>query len=100
MRGDERPELARAYDRAGDQPAALATYERYINAPSLDRTRLDALELGPALFRLAQLYAGQGDHVRARQYYLRLAELWKDADPGLQAKAQLARQRAAGIVRK
>lgn len=100
LRGDERPELARAYDGAGDTLAALATYERYINAPSLDRTRLDALELGPALFRLAELYAGQGDHVRARQYYLRFAELWKDAEPGLQPKVRLARQRAAELVRK
>ena len=100
LRVDERPELARAYDAAGDETAAIATYERYVNATSLDRTSLDAVELAPALFRLAELYAANNDHARARQFYLRFAELWQDADPELQPRVRLARKRAAEATQK
>jgi DNA-binding SARP family transcriptional activator/TolB-like protein len=92
---DEHPELARAYDRAGFPDSAIATYERFLAIPSLDRFTLDAFELPDALFRLAELYERRGDHAEAARYYFRFANLWKDADPALQPRVELARRRAA-----
>ena len=98
IRLDERPEMARAYDGAGYEDSAIATYERYLAAHSLDRTTLDAFELAGALLRLAELYEGRGDGDAAARAYLRFAELWKDADPELQPRVELARKRAAKLV--
>ena len=50
-----------------------------------------------ALFRLAELYERRGARADAARYYLRFAELWKDADPGLQPRVALARRRAAAL---
>jgi tetratricopeptide (TPR) repeat protein len=97
IRLDEHPELARAYDRAGLPDLAIAAYERFVAVPSLDRVRLDAFELPAALFRLAELYQRRGARADAARYYLRFAELWKDADPALQPRVALARRRAAAL---
>jgi tetratricopeptide (TPR) repeat protein len=94
---DEHPELARAYDRAGFPDSAIAVYERFLAAPTVNRVELDAFELPGALFRLAELYERRGARADAARYYLRFAELWKDADPGLQPRAALARRRAAAL---
>ena len=98
IRIDERPELARAYDRAGHADSAIATYERYVAARSLERTRVDAFELPNALFRLAELYQARGDRAAAARHYLRFAELWKGADPELQSRVREARRRAAELT--
>jgi DNA-binding SARP family transcriptional activator/TolB-like protein/thioredoxin-like negative regulator of GroEL len=97
IRLDEHPERARAYDRAGLPDSAIATYERFVAVPSLDRVQLDAFELPAALFRLAELYERRGARADAARYYLRFAELWKDADPALQPRVALARRRAAAL---
>jgi DNA-binding SARP family transcriptional activator/TolB-like protein len=94
---DEHPELARAYDRAGFPDSAIAVYERFLAVPTVNRIELDAFELPGALFRLAELYEHRGAHADAARYYLRFAELWKDADPGLQPRVALARRRAAAL---
>jgi tetratricopeptide (TPR) repeat protein len=95
IRLDQHPELARAYDRAGFADSAIAVYEHFLAIPSLDRIKLDALELPDALFRLAELYEHRGAHVAAAGQYLRFAEMWKGADPALQPRVDLARRRAA-----
>jgi tetratricopeptide (TPR) repeat protein len=97
IRLDEHPELARAYDRAGFPDSAIAVYERFLAVPALDRVQLDAFELPDALFRLAELYERRGAAAAAARYYLRFAELWKDADPALQPRVALARRRAATL---
>jgi hypothetical protein len=52
----DHPDLAPIYDRLGPADSAIAVYERYLAARSLNRSFLDAFELSPALARLAQLY--------------------------------------------
>jgi DNA-binding SARP family transcriptional activator/tetratricopeptide (TPR) repeat protein len=97
IRLDEHPELARAYDRAGFPDSAIAVYERFLATPALERVQLDAFELPDALFRLAELYERRSARAAAARYYLRFAELWKDADPALQPRVALARHRAAAL---
>jgi tetratricopeptide (TPR) repeat protein len=95
----ERPELARAYDRAGRADSAVATYERYLAARSVLRTAHDAFELPNALLRLARLHEARGDRAAAARHYLRFAESWADADAELQPRVAAARRRAADLTR-
>jgi hypothetical protein len=52
---NSRPELARAWEEAGQLDSAIAVYERYVGARSLFRAELDAFELRRAVERLAVL---------------------------------------------
>lgn len=52
---DSRPELARAWEAAGEPDSAIAVYERYVGARALYRAELDAFELARANDRLAVL---------------------------------------------
>jgi tetratricopeptide (TPR) repeat protein len=94
----DRPELARAYDRAGRADSAIVTYERYLGTRSAGRVELDAFELPGALIRLAELYEARGDSAAAARSYLHFAELWRNADAGLQPRVQEARKRAARLT--
>jgi len=96
IRSSDHPSLARTYDALGSADSAIVVYERYVRARSLGRTTLDAFELGPALERLGALYEQRGDATRAREYYARLAELWRDADAPLRGRAAAAAKRAVG----
>ena len=86
--------LATACERAGLADSALATYERFVRATSLDRLGEDATVLPVALRRLGALLEARGENRRAAAYYRRLADLWAGADRELQPIAQDARRRA------
>jgi tetratricopeptide (TPR) repeat protein len=81
--------LAQAYDRTGQMDSAIATYERYVRTPHIMRLawvlRLgnDGTQLAPAHKRLGELYEQRGEYAKARHYYSRFVELWKEADPEL-----------------
>jgi serine/threonine-protein kinase len=84
------PDLGRAYDLGGRIDSAIAVYERYLDTPDpydefpfgTDRGTL-AIEL-PAIYRrLGELYRRRGEMEKARVYYNRFVELWKDCDPEL-----------------
>jgi len=52
--------------------------------------------------RLGELYEARGDRAKAGDYYARLVDLWKDADPELQpivADARAALKRLRGEPR-
>jgi tetratricopeptide (TPR) repeat protein len=95
----DHPDLARAYDRLGSADSAIAVYERYLAARSLNRSVLDAFELAPALERLAQLYEARGDRRRAATALLRFADQWRDADADLQARVLQAERLADALGR-
>jgi tetratricopeptide (TPR) repeat protein len=80
---DQRPELARVYDRMGQPDSAIAVYERYVNARILYRAEMDAFHLAPALLRLAELHEEGNRAADAAAYYDRLSSLWKNADAQL-----------------
>src|SRR5438876_664876 len=93
--------LARAYDQAGERDSALAVYERAVTTPGLQRAYDEALTLAPTYRRLGELYEQRGQFDKARHYYGRLVDLWKNADPELQpivrdVKQRLARPSAEG----
>jgi eukaryotic-like serine/threonine-protein kinase len=84
-------EIATAYEQAHLPDSALTYYERLVTTPSLDRVYGDRFVLGPTLRRLGELYEVRGDRAKAREYYSRFVDLWKDADPELQRSVTEAR---------
>jgi eukaryotic-like serine/threonine-protein kinase len=79
--------LAYAYEMGGQTDSAIAHYERYIVAPSIERTWED-LGLATVHERLAELYAERNDLDNARLHAARFVELWQDADADLQSRVR------------
>jgi tetratricopeptide (TPR) repeat protein len=98
------PDLARAYEQAGDIESAIAAYERYLDTPWIWRFESDAPNLGWSRRRLGELYEQQRQFGKAADQYAKLIALWNDADPQLSAaltdvRARYARLRNADISR-
>ena len=91
--------LARAYDRAGERDSAVAVYERAVTTPGLLRALEESPTLGPTYKRLGELYEERGDTARARDYYNRFVDLWKDADGELQPSVREVKGRLAKLSR-
>jgi tetratricopeptide (TPR) repeat protein len=89
------PDLARAYEAARKPAAAVTIYERYLATPWLWRYEQDAMELGWAMKRLAELYDTRGESAKATAMRGRLLQLWRRADPELQPVVAEARERLA-----
>jgi tetratricopeptide (TPR) repeat protein len=89
------PELGRAYDLAGQTDSAIAVYERFLVTPEVVRAVPDATYLAIIYRRLGELYEGRGERDKAREYYSRFIELWKDCDPELRPHVAEARRRLA-----
>jgi tetratricopeptide (TPR) repeat protein len=87
------PALARSYDLAGQPDSAVAIYERYLATPWMKRLENDAIERGPILRRLSELYDARGDRRRAAAADRELAALWKSGDPDFRRLARLADER-------
>jgi tetratricopeptide (TPR) repeat protein len=85
------PDLARAYEGAGDVDSAIAAYQRYLTTPWEHRFEPDAIELAATLRRLGELYQRGGDTAKARDSYARLLRLWQRADRELQPEVAEAR---------
>ena len=95
------PDLARAYDLAGNADSAIAVFERYASGPS-EPVRIkfsDGLNLAGAHKRLGELYDEKGDTQKAASHYSAFVELWRDADPELQPHVRRARERLAVLQR-
>ncbi len=90
--------LARAYERAGERDSALAVYERAVTTPGYFRAFEEEATLGPTYRRLGELYEEGGQLDKARDYYGRFVDLWKDADPELQPVVRDVKQRLARLV--
>jgi tetratricopeptide (TPR) repeat protein len=93
------PEVATAYDRAGQADSALAIYEQYL--ASTENFRLgyaDPDNLAPILRRTGELYEARGDRERAMQVYQRFVDLWREADPELQPQVAEVRRRLAALA--
>ena len=93
------PDLARAYEAQGKPLAAAAVYERYVTTPWFWRYETDALELGPALERLAALYDAAVEREKATEARAQLIQLWREADAELQPAVAQASERIGEAVR-
>jgi tetratricopeptide (TPR) repeat protein len=85
--------MAQSYDALGRMDSAIAVYERYLATPDISRLTDDAERLARTYRRLGDLYALRGDRNKAREYYTRFVELWKDSDSDLQAQVAEVRRR-------
>jgi tetratricopeptide (TPR) repeat protein len=92
------PDLARAFDRAGQSDSAIAVYERYLTTPTLFRVYFDSYDLAPSYKRLGELHEERGERDKAVEYYGRFVELWSEADPELQPVVEDVRGRIARLV--
>ena len=90
--------LGRAYEKAGQPDSALAVYERAVTTPGYLRAFEEDATLGPTYRRLAELYEERGQLDKARDYYGRFLDLWKDADPELQPLVRDVKQRLARLT--
>ncbi len=92
--------LGRAYDAAGQADSAIANFEQYLTTPfwrnwepALDPIRRPAIHE-----RLGQLYEAKGNAQKAAEHYGKFVELWKNADPELQPRVKVARERLAKLT--
>ena len=85
--------LGRAYEKAGERDSAIAVYERAVNTPGYFRAFEEQATLGPTYRRLGELYEQRGQLDKARDYYGRFVELWKDADAVLQPEVRDVKQK-------
>jgi tetratricopeptide (TPR) repeat protein len=94
------PNIARAYDLAGNADSATAVFERYIDAPkSGERIEFDALALAGAHKRLGELYEAKGERQKAASHYATFVDLWKNADPELQPHVREVKEKLARLQR-
>jgi tetratricopeptide (TPR) repeat protein len=91
-------EIATAYEQAHTPDSALTYYERLVTTPRLSRVSSDKLMLAPTCKRLGELYEARGDRAKAREYYGRFVDLWKDADPELQPMVRDVRARLVRLA--
>ncbi|HXV87377.1 MAG TPA: hypothetical protein VD793_11780, partial [Gemmatimonadales bacterium] len=91
------PALARAHELAGEPDSALAAYERAATMPDPARVFAGMSDLPTVLKRLGELYQQRGNQEKALEYYGRLVDLWKGADPELQPLVAEVRQRMARL---
>jgi tetratricopeptide (TPR) repeat protein len=92
-------EIATVHDAMGQADSAIAFYQRAVTVPAFGRLFNDSETLAPALRRLGELYEAKGDQARAREYYGRFVDLWKEADPELQPGVKEVRDRLVRLAR-
>jgi eukaryotic-like serine/threonine-protein kinase len=91
--------MAEAFDRSAMPDSAIVYYQRWADAGEGNWAPLVYTVWQPVgWFRLAELYQAKGDKERARYYYGRFIDNWKDADPELQPKVREARNRIKELV--
>ncbi len=94
-----RYDLGWAYDRAGERDSVLALLERVVNAtPDWEQFYDDAIYQARAYKRLGELYEERGDRARALDYYGRLLDQWRAADPVLAPIIRDIRGRVARLA--
>ncbi len=95
---DARSLLAMLHELQGSPDSAAVQYEAYLNTPAAIRIQNESMIHPWVLERLGSLHEELGNRERAREFYLRFADLWAGADPPLQPRVQRARERAAALA--
>jgi tetratricopeptide (TPR) repeat protein len=77
--------------------SARVAYEAYADDLATTHIGQDT-DLPISLIRLGEIYEAQGNRERAIEYYTRLVDLWKDADPILQPRIRDIRARVGKLA--
>lgn len=89
----------RAHEMLNEPDAAITEYEAYFTDEGVSYpVALDAVFRFDTLERLGALHEARGDSAEAVRYYVRAADLWTGADPALQPRVQLLRERAEALT--
>jgi tetratricopeptide (TPR) repeat protein len=91
------PDLASAYDKAGQADSAIAVYRRYVSTPWSDWMTSDGEFRSLAWRRLGELYQASGDTRRAILALQTVAGLWEHADASVQPELADVRARLAQL---
>ena len=100
QRAESQFSLAELHRRLGSADSAVVHFEGYLAIPPAERFQNDTFALPWVLQRLAELHEERGSPEAAREYYLRFAELWAEADAELQPRVLRAKERAAALAPK
>lgn len=92
-------EVGLAFEAAGRRDSAIASYEHYLDTPTINHFFEDEYKLPLVLQHVARLYEETGKPKKAVNAYSRFVELWRDADPELLRKVREARQRIDALSR-
>jgi serine/threonine-protein kinase len=91
------PDVARAWEAAGQSDSALATWQEYVTRPESFRINTDGVDLAFAWQRLGTLYEEAGNREKARDAWGHLVDQWRDADAELQPQVQDAKRHLAKL---
>ena len=86
--------LALAYYTSGDLEKARIEYEK-MHSFTVGKTRYSDIYV-KSFYMLGKVYQDLGDEVKARDYYEKFLDLWKDADPGI-SEVDDARKRLGAL---
>ena len=88
-------DLARAFDAGGMPDSAIFMYERYLTTPYWLKARaaLDPVRVPTIHERLGQLHEAAGRLDKAAEHYRTFIDIWKNADPELQPRVAVAREK-------
>ena len=90
-------QIAYAFAKLGQVDSARTYYERYLGNAGPYRILGDVFYLAATYQRLGEIYEAQGDRRKAIESYLKLTDLWKNADPELQPIVKDAHARIARL---
>ncbi len=91
------PDLARAFELAGQPDSAIAQYNRYVTMPWSEWRNAGGEFRVSAYGRLGALHEGRGEMEAAIHAYDQVVALWGGADAELQPVVADARRRAAAL---
>ena len=90
-------EIAAAFAKLGQADSARYYYEQSLSHTGAYEVLVGAAHKAAAYQRLGELYEQAGDRKQATDNYMKLADLWKNADPELQPIVKDARARIARL---
>ena len=90
-------EIAQVYAKLSQPDSARLYYEQALGKSGVYRIYWDAYYMAATYQRLGEIYETKGDHKQAIEYYAKLADLWKNADPELQPIVKDAHARIARL---
>jgi tetratricopeptide (TPR) repeat protein len=91
------PDLARAFELAGETDSAIAVYQLYVTTPWSEWQNALGEFRTTSYQRLGALRATRGDTAKAIAAYERVIALWSDADPELQPVVSDARRQVTAL---